>query len=694
MSELFAGRQHDSLLPAASRSAVCRKALWGVLFCVALSASIAGRLNAQAKTGTPLSNGTALYARLVRLSHNADATKNGTIVASVTAFPAGSSAEDIYTSTDGNNFSLIGSITDPDFSGGLCCGTLYELPSKVGSLAPGTLLWAGSVGQSSTTQAMQIKVYESADEGASWTYLSNCATGTAPGTTSGGLWEPAFTVASDGALVCFYSDEQQSGHSQLLHQVRSYDGTHWQDSTFTVASTVQADRPGMPVVTRLPDGLYFMTYEICGTPACSVFYRTSPDGWSWGDPTNLGTKVVTASGQYLEHAPYNAWAPSASANGTILLIGQMMYESNNSISAGNGLTIFTNHSADGSGAWSTMPAPVQVPNAYDNYCPNYSSPLLPSLDGQSVLEFASDYNGSTCEMYHAQGPVLAGTIKPAGVALTPASNTVTTAQSLNVSVSITSAAGQPTPTGTVTLASGSYTSSASTLSNGSATITIPANTLAVGSATLTATYSGDANFTSATGTAVVTVTQAVTPGFTITGSNITMNAGATSGNTSTITVTPFGGFTGNVSLSAQITSESAGSTLDQPLLAFGSTSTVDIVDASAGTATLTVITSEAKSGSAASRRQDLRGAYGTASLAFGIFILPFSLRSRKSRAGRALFVAVAIPALSSGLSGCSNGSRTSSVSTTPTSAIGNYVITVTGTGADATASGTVTVTVQ
>jgi hypothetical protein len=161
---------------------------------------------------------------------------------------------DIYSSANGAQFTKISSITDSSMMGGLCCGTLYELPSKVGNLAPGTLLWSGSVGQNSTTQPMQLEVYASSDQGHTWTYLSNCATGATIGTTAGGLWEPQFTVASDGALACFYSDEQQAGHSQLIHQVRSYDGIHWQDSTFTIASAIQDDRPGMAVATRRQHG--------------------------------------------------------------------------------------------------------------------------------------------------------------------------------------------------------------------------------------------------------------------------------------------------------------------------------------------------------------------------------------------------------------------------------------------------------
>jgi hypothetical protein len=65
------------------------------------------------------------------------------------------------------------------------------------------VLWAGSVGQNTSPHQMEIKVYHSGDGGQSWSYLSNCVNTTNPG----GLWEPQFNIASDGALVCHWSDE-------------------------------------------------------------------------------------------------------------------------------------------------------------------------------------------------------------------------------------------------------------------------------------------------------------------------------------------------------------------------------------------------------------------------------------------------------------------------------------------------------
>jgi hypothetical protein len=101
------------------------------------------------------------------------------------------------------------------------------------------------------------------------------------------------------------------------------------------------------------------------------------------------------------------------------------------------------------------------------------------------------------------------------VTVTPASLSISTSQALAVGVSVSGGGSNPVPTGTVTLTSGSFTSSAATLSSGSATVNIPAGSLAVGSDTLTAAYTPDSSSSStyikANGTsAAVTVAGVIT----------------------------------------------------------------------------------------------------------------------------------------------------------------------------------------
>lgn len=391
-----------------------------------------------------LSEAEGLYPRVVRISHDPTPSANGNVVASVTSFPGGKGEQQIFSSSDnGASFARIGTINDPDFATGLCCGTLYEMPVTIGTLRAGSLLWAGSVGGDTPTKPMQIKIYRSTDRGVTWTYLSNCATGGVP-RSAGGLWEPEFTVAANGSLVCFYSDETVPGFSQLIHQVTSTDGIHWSTPVRTIASGVSADRPGMVVVRELPSGRYFMTHELCGPAACTVFYKTSSDGIDWTPATNVGTRVETADGRWFLHTPTNAFAAvPGTANGRIFVIGQIL-SSASGIAAGNGKTILYNDSADGSGPWKTLAAPVQLPSpsttTAGNFCQNYSSPLLPSTDSRSLLGLASDFDtsggGNVCKTYFASASALAAQ----GLAMTATAVTIARGQS-GVSTVIVSPSG-------------------------------------------------------------------------------------------------------------------------------------------------------------------------------------------------------------------------------------------------------------
>jgi len=333
----------------------------------------------------------SFYPRLVRIAQG-PARANGHILASTNG--------QIFESDDeGRSFFSLSTV--PAAPGGKfrCCETLFEMPKDVGTLHAGTLLFAGTY-DAGTDPA--IEIFTSTDEGHHWTYNATPVSGRGE-KGAGGLWEPEFLVARDQALVMFWSDETFVCCSQKLQKIRTFDGASWKDRSDVVASTSERDRPGMIVVRELPTGLYFMTYEICGDPAngCAVFYRTSRDGWNYGNASFLGKRIETADGKFFEHAPANIWAPSAlSPNGVIVVIGQVLHNRDGSVAGDNGRVLFVNPLLDGSGPWQTVRAPVEVPNSYDNYCPNYSSALLSIDGGAGLLELASDYRAlEKCATY-------------------------------------------------------------------------------------------------------------------------------------------------------------------------------------------------------------------------------------------------------------------------------------------------------
>jgi pseudomonalisin len=285
------------------------------------------------------------------------------------------------------------------------------------------------------------------------------------------------------------------------------------------------------------------------------------------------------------------------------------------------------------------------------------------------------------------------------VQVMPNPNSVTTAQALSVQVLVgnTLGFGYQTPTGSVTLSSGSYTSPATSLANGSATFSIAAGTLPVGSDTLTATYTpdtaGSAAYIGAAGTASITVTVPPTPAIAISSTPVTVRAGATTGNKSTITITASGGFTGSVALTATITSSPAGAQ-GPPTLSFGSTSPVLIGGSPTATATLSIFTTASTSAALAvpAIHRTPWYAAGGATLACLLFC---GMPARRRRWRTMLGMAALLIFFAGSMLACGGGGGGGTVTpiiagTTP----GNYTVTVTGTSGATTANGTFTLTVQ
>ncbi|MGD0890666.1 MAG: protease pro-enzyme activation domain-containing protein [Terracidiphilus sp.] len=155
-------------------------------------------------------------------------------------------------------------------------------------------------------------------------------------------------------------------------------------------------------------------------------------------------------------------------------------------------------------------------------------------------------------------------------------------------------------TGNVSLTCAVTTTPASPTSTPTCTVTPSVDITGTGSLTGTLTVSTTATTTpgayaitvtgkdgTVSGTTTVNVTVNAPPSFALTNSGkISFQAGATSGNTATITVTPAGGFTGNVALTCAITPTASASPGTCAV-----TTPVDITGTTAGTSTLTITTS-------------------------------------------------------------------------------------------------------
>ena len=289
------------------------------------------------------------------------------------------------------------------------------------------------------------------------------------------------------------------------------------------------------------------------------------------------------------------------------------------------------------------------------------------LDGIAYPGAAPDVSGAATAKYIINLPQVATP------AFSVAAGTYTSAQSITISDATVGAAiyyttNGATPTATSTLYSG------------------PINVTATETIEAVAIVSGDTNSNVATAAYVITAP----PGFAITGTAITVAPGATTGNTSTITLTPSGGFTGAINLSCAITPVAANEPATCGVLA-----TATITGAVAQTTTLTVNTTAATSALNQAGKPFWPFA-GSAALAC---ILLVSIPARRRRWQRILGMLVLLFSIAGGVFACGGGGSGGgggggggggNAGTTP----GTYTVTVTGTSGAITESGAVTLTVQ
>ena len=281
------------------------------------------------------------------------------------------------------------------------------------------------------------------------------------------------------------------------------------------------------------------------------------------------------------------------------------------------------------------------------------------------------------------------------VTVTPSTTSMYPDAALTVTGSVSGSGA--TPTGTVTLSGGGYTGTPQTLSSGAYSITIPANSLSIGTATLSVSYSGDKIYDTGSNAASVVVKAGT---FTLSATDVMLTAGAIGGSASTITVTPVGGYTGTVALTAAVTSSPAGSAAT-PTLTGGS---VTLSGTTPGTGSVTIgTTPRAAIRAALIKGQRWYGAAGGAGMAaLLLFFMPVgSRRWRKVLTGAFLltlfsFAAVGCKGFWDPPTTTTTTQATATVTVTPaknTIAVTDALsvsVTVTGTGS--TPTGTVTLT--
>lgn len=155
-----------------------------------------------------------------------------------------------------------------------------------------------------------------------------------------------FRVHED-TLIVYYSDQRDPNYGQKLVHQETTDLVNWSDVIDDVTHSNYTDRPGMPVITKLPNGDYFyvsksqppcsdehfylslmvsntiitQVYEYGGTSITTdysfpIYYRIASDPRKFIDaPDNY----VNASGYIPVSSPYAVWSSVGGENGSIVV---------------------------------------------------------------------------------------------------------------------------------------------------------------------------------------------------------------------------------------------------------------------------------------------------------------------------------------------------------------------------------------
>jgi len=326
---------------------------------------------------TQLGNIDSFYPRAVRLQ--ASGTNNGRLIASIDVANAGNIYESL---DDGASWTKVGTVTEPEAP---CCTELYEVPRTLGQTTAGTLFWATSVNLTGAGPR-GIRIYKSTDIGRSWSYHSMpVSNGRA------GLWEAEFAIDSQGRLIVYYASEEHktAGYNQLIaHKISTDGGRTWGNEVFDIAIGGGIERPGMPTVTKLPNGSYIMVYEICGASNCDTFMRTSPNGVDWGNPADKGKRIESIAGHHFSHAPTVNWINDGTTNGVLVAAGQVLRNANNTNAAMNGKVFMVNKNL-GTGLWEEMQTPLFTPSDGKSPCTNYSTQLIAGKNNRELIQLAN-----------------------------------------------------------------------------------------------------------------------------------------------------------------------------------------------------------------------------------------------------------------------------------------------------------------
>lgn len=237
---------------------------------------------------------------------------------------------------------------------------LFLLDREIGAYPANTVLLAGIVSPRNDS-ASHMELYASKDNATTWEYVSRITSGGQESTDDGAkaIWEP-FLMSYDGHLVCYYSDQRDSLHSQkLVHQSTS-DLKIWNDPVTDVAYSRYSARPGMTTVAYIrPVDKYLMTYEY-PDDTYGVHYRIASNPLKFLEAPDYSLRS-NVSHTKPSSSPYVIWTEKPNAtNDEGLLI----------MNAASNSEVFVNDANGSEDQWS-MKATGQEPAYSRSLCTIY-----------------------------------------------------------------------------------------------------------------------------------------------------------------------------------------------------------------------------------------------------------------------------------------------------------------------------------
>ena len=181
-------------------------------------------------------------------------------------------------------------------------------------------------------------------------------------------------------------------------------------------------------------------------------------------------------------------------------------------------------------------------------------PSLPAGSYSLTAQYAGNSSFGASASTSITETVTAATVPTTTTTLTINPNPTPTGQSVTMSVTVTSTSG--TPTGTVSFLNNGAAIGSATLNNGVATYT--ASSLPAGTYPITAQYAGTSAFNPSTSSTVQWTVEASGVTLSLNTSTLKVPLGVAASNNVTLTLTPFGGYSGELQMACK--SPTAGTT--------------------------------------------------------------------------------------------------------------------------------------